>query len=174
MKKFTLMLIAVLSLAACKKAEECILPTTVSIPAEQYANMQESYEMEQITGGLCLNFQISGITHIELESVDGYALAGTGTIVTVNGQKNISEISDPQSIITFRAPANGTLVTGKDYYITTFPCDVYGGYRLSIFKDGLVAHYFGVHQRFEAGSYIAPLDLVENELDFVEIGRAHV
>ena len=141
-----------------------------ALPVKQQLafNMQESYEMEQITGGLRLNFQISGITHIELESVDGYALAGTGTIVTVNGQKNISEISDPQSIITFRAPANGTLVTGKDYYITTFPCDVYGGYRLSIYKDGLVAHFFGVHQQFEAGNYIAPFDLVESELDFVD------
>ena len=161
MKKFALMLIAVLSFVACKKNEKDNFPTKVSIPAEQYANLQESYIIEQITGGLRLNFQMSGITHIELESVDGYALAGSGTIVTVNGQKNISEISDPQSIITFRAPANGTLVAGKDYYITTFPCDVYGGYRLSIFKDGLVAHFFGVHQRFEAGSFIAPLDLVK-------------
>ena len=168
MKKFALMLIAVLSLVACKKNEEDNFPTKVSIPAEQYANLQESYVMEQITGGLRLHFQMSGITHIELESVDGYAIAGVATLMTVDGQVTTSEISSPQSIITFKAPANRTLVAGKDYYITTFPCDVYGGYRLSIFKDGLVAHYFGVHQRFEAGSYIAPLDLVENELDFVD------
>lgn len=30
--------------------------------------------------------------------------------------------------------------------MATLPCDLYGGYRLSIYKDGLVAHYFGVHQ----------------------------
>ena len=50
--------------------------------------------------------------------------------------------------------------------MTTFPCDLYGGYRLSIFKDGLVAHYFGVHQVAEAGKLITPLDLDESELEF--------
>jgi hypothetical protein len=58
------------------------------------------------------------------------------------------------------------LQSGKDYYITTFPCDLYGGYRLSIYRDGLVAHYFGVHQVTEPGLFISPLDLDESELEF--------
>lgn len=45
-------------------------------------------------------------------------------------------------------------------------CDVYGGYRLSIYKDGLVAHYFSVHQTVERADYITPNDLVESELEF--------
>ena len=59
-----------------------------------------------------------------------------------------------------------TLQAGKDYVVTTFPCDLQGGYRLSIYKDGKVAHYFGVHQVAEAGKLIAPLDLDESELEF--------
>lgn len=31
-----------------------------------------------------------------------------------------------------------------------------------------MAHYFGVHQVIEAGQYIAPLDLDESELEFVD------
>ena len=58
------------------------------------------------------------------------------------------------------------LQADKDYVVTTFPCNLYGGYRLSIFKDGKVAHYFGVHQVTEAGKYITPLDLDESELEF--------
>lgn len=100
--------------------------------------------------GIRLNFQMEGITHVEVESVDAYGIAGTGN----------------QSILTFSAPAGGTLASGQDYYVTTFPCDLYGGYRLSIFRDGLVAHYFGVHQVAEAGSYLSPLDLDESELEF--------
>ena len=34
------------------------------------------------------------------------------------------------------------------------------------YKDGLVAHYFGVHQIVERADYIAPTDLVESELEF--------
>ena len=46
------------------------------------------------------------------------------------------------------------------------PCNLYGGYRLSIYKDGLAADYFGVHQTVERASYITPIDLVESELAF--------
>ena len=68
-------------------------------------------------GGIRLNFQMSGITKVELESVDNNPLAG----------------NHDQSIITLEAPEGETLVPGKDYFIATFPCDVYGGYRLSIY-----------------------------------------
>jgi hypothetical protein len=106
------------------------------------------------------------VTQVVLESVDGYAIAGNASLTTKDGQICLGEISDAQSIITFSAPNGGSLQSGKDYYITTFPCDLYGGYRLSIYKNGLVAHYFGVHQVTEPGQFISPLDLDENELEF--------
>ena len=134
--------------------------TLFTVPAEQFIGQESSYAMATVTGGLHLNFQMTGITHVELESVDGYAIAGTSTA--------FGKIVDGQSIITFSAPEGGTFGSGRDYYIVTFPCDIYGGYRLSIFKDGLVAHYFGVHQVIEAGEYIAPNDLDEEELEFAD------
>ena len=103
-------------------------------------------------GGIRLNFQTAGIDHVEIESVDGFPLAG----------------DHDQSILTFYAPDGGTFEPGKDYIVTTFPCDVSSGYRLSIYKDGLVAPYFGVHQTIEAGDFISPLDLDESELEFDE------
>ncbi len=99
--------------------------------------------------GFHLNFQMNGVTMLELESVDGYALSVDGN-----------------SLFTYMP--EGGFTSGKDYYIETQPCDVYGGYRLSIYKDGLVAHYFGVHQTIEAGQYITPIDLLESELEFGE------
>ena len=105
---------------------------------------------EKSLGGICLNFKMSGIDHVEIESVDGYPLAG----------------NQDQSILTFKAPEGETFASGKNYYVTTFPCDVSGGYRLSVYKDGLVASFFGVHQTIEAGQFISPLDLDESELEF--------
>ncbi len=106
--------------------------------------------VENSIGGLCLRFNMDSIDHLEIESVDGNPLVGRCD----------------QSIVTFYAPDGATLVPGKDYYVTTFPCDVTGGYRLSIFRNGLVAHFYGVHQTIEAGSFISPLDLDESELVF--------
>ena len=40
-------------------------------------NLPSSQDVSNIYSGLKLNFSLSGITKIELESVDGYALAGT-------------------------------------------------------------------------------------------------
>ena len=153
--------------SACHKPEADEIKN-ITIPAEQQASQENTYAVAQYTGGIRLNFHMSGITHIELESVDGYAIAGTAQMVNSNGQTIITEITDTQSIITFNAPSGGTLSPETNYYIVTFPCDIYGGYRLSIFKDGLVAHYFGVHQVIVGGDYIAPLDLEENELEFVD------
>lgn len=134
--------------------------TLFEIPATQMIGHENEYAKASVSGGLHLSFQMSGITHVELESVDGYALAGT--------RSNAGEIVDKQSIITFSAPAGNTFSSGTDYYIITFPCDVYGGYRLSIYKDGLVAHYFGVHQTFLVDEYVTPPDLDESELEFVD------
>lgn len=83
--------------------------------------------------GIKLNFQMSGVTHVEVESVDGYAIAGTATL---DDEDSISRITDRQSIITYRAPSGSTLDPETDYVVTVFPCDLYGGYRLSIVKGG--------------------------------------
>ena len=130
---------------------------TVTIAEEQWADagsIDERTTNQQLfkssISGIRLNFQMEGVTHVEVESVDAYPI-GSG---------------DYPSIITFRAPEGSTLQADKDYVVTTFPCNLYGGYRLSIFKDGKVAHYFGVHQVTEAGKYITPLDLDESELEF--------
>ena len=146
-------------------------PTELVIPNSQQADTEVFHESEKelfttLTGGICLNFQMEGVTQVVLESVDGYAIAGKANLITKDGQTSIGEISNAQNIITFSAPNGGTLQSGKDYYITTFPCDLYGGYRLSIYKNGLVAHYFGVHQVTLAGQFISPLDLDESELEF--------
>ena len=128
-----------------------------NIPTEQSASTTISLEelTQEGLGGIHLHFQMAGVTQVVLESVDGYQIAG---------QRD----GDKQSIITFSAPDGETLAPGKDYYIVTFPCDLSGGYRLSIYKDGQVASYFGVHQKVEAGAFIAPTDLVESELEFAD------
>lgn len=168
MKKIFLFALAALVFVSCKKDLEEISSEMVSVPAVQQIDHQSEYATSHITGGIRLKFNMSGITHIELESVDGYAIAGTAKFVKNNGKVTISEVTDKQSIITFSAPAGSTLSIGREYCITTFPCDIYGGYRLSIYKDGLVAHYFGVHQTIEAGEFITPNDLEESELEFVD------
>lgn len=143
----------------------------ITIATEQQADIeaintrssnQELYE--SAIGGIRLNFNMTGVTQVEVESVDGYGIAGTA----IQSQSDTLDITSKQSIIVYSAPQGETLQSGQDYVVTVFPCDLYGGYRLSIFKDGLVAHYFGVHQRTEAGSLISPDDLDEGELDFVD------
>ena len=131
----------------------------VYIQTSQTASDDLGYEknsnqslLQTSIGGILLNFQMAGIDHVEIESVDGYPLAG----------------NQDQSILAFYAPNGGTFEPGKDYLVTTFPCDVSSGYRLSIYKDGLVAPYFGVHQTIVAGEFISPLDLDESELEFDE------
>lgn len=105
--------------------------------------------LEKEIGGFCLSFQLDGIDSLEIESVDALPLGG-----------NMDE-----SIITVKS-ADGTFLPGKQYYIPTFPCDIYGGYRLSIFRYGLKASFFGVHQNINAGDFISPVDLVESDLEF--------
>ncbi|WP_223854644.1 SUMF1/EgtB/PvdO family nonheme iron enzyme [Bacteroides sp. GM023] len=127
----------------------------------------KSLNFHTICGGIKLNFQMSGVTRIELESVDGYALSGMVRIKwDEQGKPVVDEIESANSIITFNASEDSGLIPGKDYYISTLPCDIYGGYRLSIYKDDLVAHYFGVHQMVDRSIYISPSDLHESELEF--------
>lgn len=129
--------------------------------------VSDSLYFHTVCGGIKLNFQMSGVTKVELESVDGYALSGTVRMKWGDrGKPMVDEIENANSIITFSASEESGFTPGKDYYISTLPCDVYGGYRLSIYKDGLVAHYFGVHQTVERANYIIPSDLAESELEF--------
>jgi len=122
-----------------------------------------------VCGGIKLNFQMTGITKVELESVDGCALAGKVRIKwDEHGAPTADMISDASPIITLNADNEAGFTTGKDYYISTLPCDVYGGYRLSIYKNGQVAHYFGVHQTVERAAYITPADLEESALEFAD------
>ena len=156
---------------------------TVTVPAAQTAEgdgydakaavsvartVSESLTFQAIGGGIKLNFQMSGVTKVELESVDGYTLSGTATIKwNEQGKPVVAETKNAASILVFNAADNAAGFTpGKDYYISTLPCDLYGGYRLSIYKDELVAHYFGVHQTVERADYITPADLAESELEF--------
>ena len=124
-------------------------------------------DFHTVCSGLRLNFQMTGVTRLELESVDGYALSGTvGIKWDEQGKPVIDETENANSILVFSASEESGFTPGKDYYIFTLPCDLYGGYRLSIYRDGLVAHYFGVHQTVELGTFISPCDLVESELEF--------
>ena len=121
--------------------------------------------------GIKFNFSLTGVTKIELESVDGLPLAGTATIQKSAQEKIvIDNMAHTSTIITYSSSGKSGFIPGKDYYISTLPCDLYGGYRLSIYRDGLVAHYFGVHQKVELGKFISPDDLVESELEFDKPG----
>ena len=98
-------------------------------------------------------------------------MAGTARVETdALGKQAVSDVENAGTIITFKAADKSGFTPGKDYYISTLPCDLYGGYRLSIYRNGLVAHYFGVHQKVELGSFISPDDLVESELEFDKPG----
>lgn len=138
-------------------------PSADSIGA--YTNSTNNALWTTSLSGLRLRFDSARITHMEIESVDGYCIAGTDTAdILMHDTYTPYRTPDKFSIVTYTA--DGTFTPGKDYYVPLFPTDLYGGYRLSIFKDGLVAHYFGVHQRAEAGTFITPPDLHEDQLEF--------
>jgi len=127
----------------------------------------KSAEIKTFYSGLKLHIQTSGITKLEMESVDGYALSGSvGILRDGVGESVIGETTNANSILVLNAPDENGFVVGKEYYILTLPCNLYGGYRLSLYKNGKVAHYFGVHQTVEIGSFISPDDLIESNLEF--------
>lgn len=144
--------------------------------AQESTAVQGKLDFRCVCAGLKVNFQMSGITKIEMESVDGYALTGNAKIKwekQVDEQGNgqtvpvVDEVSNAHSILTFTSPDASGFTPGKDYFISILPCNLYGGYRLSLYnKEGLKADYFGVHQIAERAICISPFDLVESELDF--------
>ena len=145
------------------KEDEEKLPTSLTISARQNSEQENP---GSLCGGLLLTFDMKGISRIELESVDGYPIAGTTPLTYTDEVAHMGTISNGNSIISFKATEANGLTPQKEYCIYTLPCDLYGGYRLSIYKDGLVAHYFGVHQVVTPYSFIKPHDLVESELTF--------
>ena len=121
--------------------------------------------------GIRFNLPMAGVVKIEVESVDGLPLAGTAiTRQDAFGKTVVGDMAHTSTIITYISSEKSGFIPGKDYYISTLPCNLYGGYRFSIYKDGLVAHYFGVHQKVELGEFISPDDLVESELEFDKPG----
>ena len=67
-------------------------------------NLPSSQDVSNIYSGLKLNFSLSGITRIELESVDGYALAGTtGIQWGDSGEALTGEVENVNSILVFNA-----------------------------------------------------------------------
>ena len=70
---------------------------------------------ESLTSGIRLNFQMEGVTQVVLESVDKYNIAGTGNLTMANGETVIANISEGQSIITYRAP-EGTYTASEHSY----------------------------------------------------------
>ena len=143
MKRFFL-LFALGAMTLCSCAKEPITPTTEETEVPETPETVDPTP-EIPLQGFKLTFQMEGIHKLEIECVDGYPLDADGN-----------------SIITFTED----LEPGNEYTIGTIPCNVYGGYRLSIFKADKVAHFFGVHQVIEEGSFISPLDLDESELEF--------
>lgn len=163
------MAIAIVTVTAVS-AQENGKTDRMVIPAVQ-TDKQGVYNNSSICCGIKFNIRLSGVTKVEVESVDGNPLAGTASIKKdAQGKPTVNDIENASTIITFSTADKSGFTPGKDYYISTLPCDLYGGYRLSIYRDGLVAHYFGVHQIVEPGTFINPDDLVENELEFDKPG----
>ena len=171
MKKLFLAMAVAIVTAAAVSAQENDKADMIVIPFAQTDKYVGSDGSSAIRCGIKFNIQLSSVTKVELESVDGNPLAGAASIEKdVLGKLTVDAIENASTIITLSAADKSGFTPGKDYYISTLPCDLYGGYRLSIYRDGLVAHYFGVHQTVELGAFISPDDLVESELKFDKPG----
>lgn len=171
MKKLLLAMVLAIASVTVVSAQGNGKENTIVVPAVQTDKDGENNGDSTIRCGIKFNIGFSGVTKVEVESVDGNPLAGTAWIeMDAQGKQAVSDIENAGTIITFKATDKSGFTPGKDYYISTLPCNLYGGYRLSIYRNGLVAHYFGVHQTVELGTFISPDDLVESELEFDKPG----
>jgi hypothetical protein len=171
MKMFFLAMALVIVTATAVSAQKKNDEHKVVIPVVQTDKYYGIDDSSSLRCGIKFSVQLSGVTKVELESVDGNPLAGTSIISRNNHEKvKVDEIENSSTIITFNAESKSGFIPGKQYYIYTLPCDLYGGYRLSFFRGGLVAHYFGVHQNVYSGLFISPYDLVDSELIFDKPG----
>ncbi len=167
MKKLLLAMALAIATTTVVSAQGNGKENTIVVPAVQTDKDGVNNGNTATNCGIKFNIRLSGVTKVELESVDGNPLAGTARVeMNAQGKQAVSDIENAGTIITFKATDKSGFTLGKDYYISTLPCDLYGGYRLSIYRNGLVAHYFGVHQTVDPGTFISPADLVESELEF--------
>ena len=171
MKKMFLAMAVAIVTATAVSAQDSDKEDKIVVSTHQ-TDKADGYEGDSANRcGIKFKFRLTGVTKVELESVDGLPLAGAVTICKdVQGKTAIGDMAHTSTIITYSASNKSGFIPGKDYYISTLPCDLYGGYRLSIYRDGLVAHYFGVHQKVDLGEFISPDDLVESELEFDKPG----
>ena len=171
MKKLFLAMALAIATATVVSAQGNGKENMIVVPAVQTDKDNGNNGNTATNCGIKFNIRLSGVTKVELESVDGNPLAGTARVETdALGKQSVSDVENTCTIITFKVADKSGFTPGKDYYISTLPCDLYGGYRLSIYRNGLVAHYFGVHQIVEPGTFISPADLVESELEFDKPG----
>ena len=167
MRKLFLAMAMTIVTATVVSAQENTKENRMNVSSVQTDKDNRNDGDSRLRCGIKFRIGLSGVTKIELESVDGNPLAGRANIkVDAQGNAVMEEIGSASAIITFRASDPSGFTPDKDYYISTLPCDLYGGYRLSIYKDGLVADYFGVHQIVKPGTFITPEDLAESELEF--------
>ena len=168
MKKLLLAMALAIVTGTVVSAQGNSKENTIVVPAVQTDKDGGNNGCSATNCGIKFNIRLSGVTKVELESVDGHPLAGTARMD--EDADTVETIEHASSVVTFSAADKSGFTPGKDYYISTLPCDLYGGYRLSIYRNGLVAHYFGVHQTVEPGTFISPADLVESELEFDKPG----
>ena len=110
--------------------------------------------------GIRFNLPMAGVVKIEVEVWTVFRCWYGNHPQDAFGKTVVGDMAHTSTIITYISSEKSGFIPGKDYYISTLPCNLYGGYRFSIYKDGLVAHYFGVHQKVELGEFISPDDLV--------------
>ena len=171
MKKIFLAMAVAIVTATAVSAQKDDSDSKITVSIHQ-TDQEDGYEgSAEQRCGIRFNLPMAGVVKIEVESVDGLPLAGTAiTRQDAFGKTVVGDMAHTSTIITYISSEKSGFTPGKDYYISTLPCNLYGGYRFSIYKDGLVAHYFGVHQKVELGEFISPDDLVESELEFDKPG----
>lgn len=171
MKKYLLAMAVAIVTATAMSAQKDDNDSKMTVSIHQ-TDQEDGYEgNSEQRCGIRFNLPMAGVMKIEVESVDGLPLAGTAlTRQDAFGKTVVGDMAYTSTIITYTSSEKSGFTPGKDYYISTLPCNLYGGYRFSIYKDGLVAHYFGVHQKVELGEFISPDDLVESELEFDKPG----
>ena len=171
MKKYLLAMAVAIVTATAMSAQKDDNDSKMTVSIHQ-TDQEDGYEgNSEQRCGIRFNLPMAGVMKIEVESVDGLPLAGTAlTRQDAFGKTVVGDMAYTSTIITYTSSEKSGFTPGKDYCISTLPCNLYGGYRFSIYKDGLVAHYFGVHQKVELGEFISPDDLVESELEFDKPG----
>ena len=121
-KLFLEMAIAIVTVTAVSAQEDKMV-----IPAVQ-TDKGNGYDENTATRcGIKFNINLSGVTKVELESVDGNELAGTAGFKKDSlGLMVVDKVERASTIITFTSNDKSGFTPGKDYYILTLPCNLYG------------------------------------------------